>query len=1026
MASEWALRLHEPGGRIVGAGILLTGGHVLTCAHVVNAALNRTDGVREFPTAEVEVCFPSVPGATVHARVVDGGWHPIDSSGRMDVAVLRLTSPAPKGMRPVRMAVAADGGRARDVFAVGYPARYDTGVEAQAVIAGVSPGTGNRQLEARATTGHRIARGFSGAGVVDRSTETVLGLVIQEDTDERTRVAFMLPAEAIAELLPPDLRALLRVEMLIDTPAVPDNLPTALPDFTGRDAELEILAARLEEGGEALAIHAIDGMGGIGKTSLAVAFARRVASRFRDGRLFIDLQAHTAGEQPVEPEEALRRLLGMLNVAPATKPTSEAEWAELWRAELSGRRVLVVLDNAASTEQVAPLLPGSSTSLVLITSRRRLDGLHTRGVDSLNLDVLPEDAALALFGKVVGAEREAAEPEAAARVVGLCGRLPLAIRLVAARLAARPGWSMADMAEELADAESRLAAMQVENLSVRAAFELSYRLLAKDESSLFRSLGLHPPGEFGLPVATALGGTSRSQGRDVMERLVDYSLVREPGRHRYAMHDLMREYARERGSEQDPRPARKKAVTRALDFYLHTALRANNTLLPHRPIADEVTKPPPASPKIETEQEAVAWFDLERENLMASRTMASEYDLPPYLWRIPRAISHYLGLRSDLNDSGGHFGLGLSLAGIHNDQRAMVDLTARIGDVNHTLGNHASAINGFMGAREIYQRLKDPASAADMLNRAGVCYRMSGDNDRALAEHNEALAEHNELGDAYGRAESHYMIAMVHRVRGRFDEALDHHRQAIELYRGIDYPLGEARSLANIGVIHRMREDYDTALGFYPRALQIYRRTGDRRGIANTLNNMSSALVLADRAEKALPLLDEAIGIFNSIMNTGGVADVRRVLARVHSKAERWDEADRELTLSLETYEQNRTAFGRASALAQRATVRRHAGRSADALRDAAESVRLFREESPSDSGESAALLELARCRLVLGDPGTARRHAEDALARSANLGTARTAGIREFIDGLVPVDNLARGTTDTSVPDEEPPDAAG
>ena len=189
---------------------------------------------------------------------------------------------------------------------------------------------------------------------------------------------------------------------------------------------------------------------------------------------------------------------------------------------------------------------------------------------------------------------------------------------------------------------------------------------------------------------------------------------------------------------------------------------------------------------------------------------------------------------------------------------------------------------------------------------------------------------------------------------------------------------------------------------------------------------MKHDLVLADRAEKALPLLDEAIGIFNSIMNTGGVADVRRVLARVHSKAERWDEADRELTLSLETYKQNRTAFGRASALTQRATVRRQAGRSADAQRDAAESVRLFREESPSDSGESAALLELARCRLVLGDPDNARRHAEDALARSANLGTARTAGIREFIDGLAPVDTLARGTTDTSVPEEEPHDAAG
>lgn len=770
-----------------------------------------------------------------------------------------------------------------------------------------------------------------------------------------------------------------------------NTLISADPDFTGRDDELDALAEQVTRG-----VLAIDGMAGIGKTTLAVELAHRLAARFPDGQLFIDLQANT--DEELEPAQALSRLLAMLNKTPAQRPATAAEWGEVWRATLGSRAVLVVLDNAASTEQVEHLLPGATNSLVLVTSRRRLDGLRVRGAATYSLDILPHPAAVELFTSV---GRQGEDPAVIDEIVRLCGGLPLAIRLVAAALAARPSWTVADMAEELRDEQTRLRAMRAENKSVRAAFELSYRRLADHEQAVFRRLGLHVPGDLGLPAAVALGGSGRAASRDAMEKLVEYSFVKEIARHRYRLHDLMRQFARECASEADPRPERKRATARVLDYYLHAALDAHATLMPHRAIKDEVAAQPEFAHDFASEQAAVEWCGTELSTLLSLRSMAAEFDLQSYIWRIPRAIAHFLGLRASLEDAGNQYGLGLSLATISGDQQAVADMTARVGDINNALGNHAAAIDGYLGARELYLRLGDLVAAADMLNRAGAAHRMNGRYSPALDRHSLALTEHSGLGDTFGQAESHYLIAMVHRVTGAYPAALGHHRQAIDLYQGLGYALGEARSVANIGVIHRLLHDYDAALECYHRALEIYRGTGDQRGVGNTLNNMASALDLAGQPHKALPLLDEAMSIFTAVRNPGGVADVLRVTARLKARGGQLAEAESELREALDIYRATRASFGTAGVLTQLASIVRLSGRPDEALPLAHESLEVYRSEVSSRSGEVGALVEIARCMLAADDRDGARAHAAEAHALCTDLGANTAKEISELLDSL-------------------------
>jgi DNA-binding SARP family transcriptional activator len=371
--------------------------------------------------------------------------------------------------------------------------------------------------------------------------------------------ALLLPAEAPGS-----------VQAAAPTP-VPRQLPPDVAGFTGREPELaqldQVLAAAGQDG--PVVIGAIAGTGGIGKSALAVHAAHRLAGRFPDGQLYVDLHGATAGLEPLAPLEVLGRFLRALGMAPAAVPTELEEASGTFRSRVAGRRLLVVLDNAADAAQVAPLVPASPGCGVLVTSRQALASLD--GATHLHLGILPAEEATRLLGRLAGQERVAAEPEAAAEVARGCGYLPLALRIAGARLAARPGWPVAALAERLADAQRRLDELEVAEAGVRASFAVSHRQLGAGDDALDRAaavafglLGLLDGPELGVPVVARLLDRPEEAAERVLERLVDAQLLETPSPGRYRLHDLLRLYAREQASRQHPEPERAAALARAL------------------------------------------------------------------------------------------------------------------------------------------------------------------------------------------------------------------------------------------------------------------------------------------------------------------------------------------------------------------------------------------------------------------------------------------------------------------------------
>ncbi|VVJ16208.1 Transcriptional regulator [Amycolatopsis camponoti] len=323
-------------------------------------------------------------------------------------------------------------------------------------------------------------------------------------------------------------------------------LPYDTAHFTGRAEELRFLSVS-RPAGTALSILAIDGMGGVGKTTLAVRLAHQLAHRFPDGHLYIDLHGHTAGQEPLDPDAALERLLLDFGLAPDRIPRDSRQRAARWRAEVAERRVLVVLDNALDARQVRPLLPGTGKAQVIITSRRRLAGLD--GVTSRSLDVFPPPDAAALFTRIAGPERTAAWPDVVAEVVALCGHLPLAVAIAACRFHNRPAWSLDDLAFRLRDRGTRLAELSLEDRSVEARLEVSYERLPAGQRRLFRALGAFDGEELDAADAALLLGQPVPEAERLLEELFDAHVLRQRAAGRYHFHDLVREHARAKAEE---------------------------------------------------------------------------------------------------------------------------------------------------------------------------------------------------------------------------------------------------------------------------------------------------------------------------------------------------------------------------------------------------------------------------------------------------------------------------------------------
>lgn len=670
-------------------------------------------------------------------------------------------------------------------------------------------------------------------------------------------------------------------------------LPYDTPDFSGRGAELSQIAG--PELGPGAAIWLINGMAGIGKTALAVHAAHQLASRFPDGQLFVDLQADTPGREPAEPGSALEILLRQLGVPAEQIPDAATDRAALWRAELSGRTVLAVLDNAASTDHVRPLLPGASRSLLLITSRKRLTGLD--GARVLPLDLLPAADSVGLFTRIVG-DRAQAEAIEVLDVLHLCGFLPLAIRIAAARLQHRPHWTVSYLASRLRDQRRRLGELSAEDRSVAAAFTVSYQHLDPDQQRMFRQLGWHPGRDFDPSAAAALAELAPDRAEALLEDLLDAHLLvqAEPGR--YTFHELLREHAQATAAAQESVAARHDALTRLLDHYLQTASTAINMLYPYS------TRSRPHFPETTFGQaaEAAGWLETERPNLIAVGGHAASHEWPAHANQLAAVLRPYL-------DGHGYHASALTLhtqalrvsrqcGDKAGEGRALLDL----GWVCWRLGRYQEASDNSEEALRICRETGDRAGQARAQNTLGNLYRRQGDHDRAYEHLVQALELCRETGNQVGEAHVLGNLGVIYERQGDAERAREHQRRALDLHRELGNRGGEADALHNLGRAYQHQGEPRLARDLLGQALGLYRELGYRRGEADTLNSLGEAVRAMGDPAGAIDSHEGALALAREIGSLPEQARAQDGLARAHRDLGRIGPAREHASQALDLY----------------------------------------------------------------------------------------------------------------------------
>ena len=602
-------------------------------------------------------------------------------------------------------------------------------------------------------------------------------------------------------------------------PPLPSRqLPAAPPHFVGRSAELAVLtglvdaeAAGAAKAGATVAIAAITGMAGVGKTTLALQWAHQVADRFPDGQLHVNLRgfdpAAPAGQ--VDPAEALRDFLTALGVAAPQIPPSLDARAALYRSVLAGRKVLIVLDNARDSTQVRPLVPGTPGCLVLVTSRNRLSGLVADGARPLALDVLAAAEAHEFLARRLGSARLAAEPQAAAELITRCAHLPLALAIVAARAAAHPAFPLQALAAELCGSAPHPGPDVLDALAgtdpgtdVRAVFSWSYRALSPDAARLFRLLGLHSGPDIGAAAAASLAGLSPSRARPLLAELAEASLIEERLPGRYTLHDLLRAYAADQARGTDRGPQRQAATRRVLDYYLYSVMAAAGQI---DPSSDPIT-PPRLSAKVTPEnpadsKEALAWFSAEHQVLVGAIGLAAEAGLDTHVWQLAWALWPFLYRQGYWHDQ-------------ITVQRAAVAAARRLQDPRAQAFAHR-------GLADTYAELRRFDDADTHFRRA---WQLSA-----------------QAGDPVGQARTEIGLGYMLERQGRYAEALDHSSRALDLYQAVGHQKGQARALSTIGWLHALLGDYPRALTACQQALALLEELGDRYGQAATWDSLGYA-----------------------------------------------------------------------------------------------------------------------------------------------------------------------------------------
>ncbi|MFG2061886.1 BTAD domain-containing putative transcriptional regulator [Micromonospora sp. NPDC048871] len=630
----------------------------------------------------------------------------------------------------------------------------------------------------------------------------------------------------------------------------PSFLPRALPDFVGRTEAVEHLLAETRRASDlASAVHFIDGMAGSGKTSLAMHVAAKLMDCFPDAQLFIDLKGHDLAEV-VEPGAALAALLRQLRVPGSRIPADFDERVALWRRELAGRRAIVVLDNAAGSEQVLPLLPSGPGSVVIVTSRRRITWLD--GGPPVSLPVMSLDEGVALLASAVGAQRVAAEPEAAVTVVQQCGYLPLAIRLAGSRLAHRPTWRVADLAALLAGNARRLVHLASGDRSVAGAFAASYESLGSRAGRLFRLLSVHPGGYFDGLASAAVSGLSTAEASAALDELVDCHLIDEVKIGRYRMHDLIRQFSHELSVERDCAQTRDRALVDLIDVLLHLSY----------PIAEDleagivrkyVTLDPPRLPDLlaATAPRTTEWLEEERSTLVALVVRANEGGHHEHAWRLARVLWRFLYMRGHYDDIVRTHLVGLDSARSAKNGAAVVTMHNYVASAYLRKGNYDDALSHVRAAVSLAEQRGDFVNRERCRVNLAAVHWIRGELDEALRVGLEGLRWRTGHDDKELHA-SLPNLGLVLAQLGRYDEALRLHRLHLYLGRQLGSQFHLLNALGHIGAIKSRMGRHDAAARALRAALALRERTGHRFAQAEVHNDLGIALRGLGRAVEAV------------------------------------------------------------------------------------------------------------------------------------------------------------------------------
>lgn len=731
---------------------------------------------------------------------------------------------------------------------------------------------------------------------VDRST------VVRWERGETQPLPWMRPRLAKALLVSPDrLAELLRADSLASgtsdqgpargafTRAVPRQLPAAVPDFTGRTAELAALTELLDAVGTgpgAVVISVIGGTAGVGKTALALHWAHRIADRFPDGQLHVNLRGFDPGSTPATAEEAICGFLGALGVPPERIPAGLDAQVGLYRSLVSGRRMLIVLDNARDEEQLRPLLPSSHASMVIVTSRRQLAGLAAaNGARLLNLDVLSHADAVRLLTSRLGARRAGDEPEAVAEIAARCACLPLAIAVAAARAAARPGFPLAALSAELRDAVGsvRLDAFDSDDqaASVTAVFSWSYQQLSEGGARLFRLLGLHPGPDFSAPAATSLAAVGEPEARQRLRELARAHLLTEHAPGRYSCHELLRAYAASQASAHDSQAERSAAVTRLLDHYLHTASAASLVLRPRRAgIALAPPAPGVVPEPCDSHQQAMSWFDREHRVLLAAAALAAGGGSDRHAWQLSWAVMPFLTMRGHLREAVATQGAALAAATRLGSTAGRAVCGEMLGEASHLAGDDEAALRHFTDSRALYQQLGDRRGEAAVVRWLAAVAERQGHVAVALSRYEEALRLRPPVpGDKAEEAEVLNSVGRCHALLGDYQQARTCCQRSLALAAELEPRSLQYHVQDTLGYVEGRAGGFGAAVAHFERALRLCREYGDLMSEARILTHLGDTCAAVGGLPAARDAWQQACDILESLGHPDA-AEIRSKLRR--------------------------------------------------------------------------------------------------------------------------------------------------